>query len=255
MYAAGGRRSAPARDLAEGDGVDGDVLDPFRAGVLRTSQLRPAVQVVPGHAHRPARFRREPRSRRTANASCRRRSLTSSSPRSCARSSPPLRVERSLLRRRDPAQRVGVAEELQAEDGPPSEPPTGRNSEIQWHGQKRSNDTHVSSTDPEARLYRKSHNTAATLCYSGHLLMEHRSALIVDAELTTADGYAERATAVEMLARLPKTARRRTVAGDKGYDTRGSSPTPACFPLVFQPGSCGRGRFIRRRRGRRRRRR
>jgi hypothetical protein len=70
-------------------------------------------------------------------------------------------------------------------------------------------------------LYRKSNNTAATLCYSGHLLMENRNALIVDAELTTADGYAERATALEMLARLPRSARRRTVAGDKGYDTRG----------------------------------
>jgi transposase len=106
-------------------------------------------------------------------------------------------------------------------DGPPSDPPTGRNSEQQWQGQKRSNDTHASTTDPDARLYRKSTNTAATLCYAGHLLMEHRSALIVDAELTIADGYAERATAVEMLARLPTTAQRRTVAGDKGYDTKG----------------------------------
>ncbi len=106
-------------------------------------------------------------------------------------------------------------------DGPPSEPPAGRNTEVQWHGQKRSNDTHASTTDPEARLYRKSNNTAATLCYSGHLLIEHRSALIVDAELTTADGYAERATALEMLARLPASKRRRTVAGDKNYDTKG----------------------------------
>ena len=106
-------------------------------------------------------------------------------------------------------------------DGPPPSGPAGRNAEVQWHGQKRSNDTHESTTDPEARLYRKSNNTAATLCYSGHLLMENRHALIVDAELTTADGYAERATAVEMLARLPKSARRRTVAGDKGYDTKG----------------------------------
>ena len=105
-------------------------------------------------------------------------------------------------------------------DGPSADPPAGRNAEVQWQGQKRSNDTHVSTTDPEARLYRKSHNTAATLCYSGHLLMEHRNALIVDADLTTADGYAERATALEMIARLPKSARRRTVAGDKGYDTR-----------------------------------
>jgi len=106
-------------------------------------------------------------------------------------------------------------------DGPPSEPPAGRNAESSWHGQKRSNDTHASTTDPEARLYRKSNNTAATLCYSGHLLMEHRSALIVDAELTFADGYAERATALEMLSKLPAMARRRTVAGDKGYDTKG----------------------------------
>ncbi len=106
-------------------------------------------------------------------------------------------------------------------DGPPSDPPTGRNTEVAWHGEKRKNDTHASTTDPEARLYRKSNNTAAALCYAGHLLMEHRSALIVDAELTIADGYAERATAVEMLARLPKMARRRTIAADKAYDTKG----------------------------------
>jgi transposase len=107
------------------------------------------------------------------------------------------------------------------QDGPPPDAPAGRNPEVQWHGQKRSNDSHASTTDPESRLYRKSHNTAATLCYSAHLLMENRNALIVDAELTTADGYAERATAIEMLARLPRMHRRRTVAGDKGYDTRG----------------------------------
>jgi transposase len=107
-------------------------------------------------------------------------------------------------------------------DGPPSEPPAaGRNVEVHWHGQKRTNDTHASTTDPEARLFRKSHHTAATLCFAGHLLMEHRNALIVDAELTIADGYAERATAIEMLTRLPASARRRTVAGDKGYDTQG----------------------------------
>ena len=106
-------------------------------------------------------------------------------------------------------------------DGPPSDPPAGRNTEVGWHGEKRRNDTHESTTDPEARLYRKSNSAAATLCYSGHLLMENRSALIVDAELTFADGFAERATALEMLAKLPKTKRRRTVAADKAYDTKG----------------------------------
>lgn len=110
-------------------------------------------------------------------------------------------------------------------DTPPSDGddddirPTGRNSEVDWRGQKRSNTTHTSTTDPEARLARKSMNTAARLCYSGHLLMENRNALIVDAELTGATGYAERDTAAEMLARLPKIKRRRTVGADKGYDT------------------------------------
>ena len=105
-------------------------------------------------------------------------------------------------------------------DGPPSQPPPGRNTEEDWKGEKRSNITHASTTDPESRLYRKSLNTAAMLCFSGHLLMENRNALIVDAELGFADGYAERSTALAMLAKLPRTRRRRTVAGDKGYDTK-----------------------------------
>lgn len=95
----------------------------------------------------------------------------------------------------------------------------GRNSEVDYHGQRRSNQTHRSTTDPEARLARKSNATAARLCYAGHLLMEHRNALIVDMELTEASGFAERDAALEMLGRLPPRARRRTVAGDKGYDT------------------------------------
>jgi transposase len=103
-------------------------------------------------------------------------------------------------------------------DGPAAA--AGRNVEVDFHGLKRSNQTHRSTTDPEALLARKSAGTPARLCYAGHLLMENRNALIVDAELTQADGYAERATAIELLARLPRRARRRTVAADKGYDTR-----------------------------------
>ncbi len=95
-----------------------------------------------------------------------------------------------------------------------------RNAEVDFKGQKRSNKTHTSTTDPEALLYRKSNNTAAELSYMGHLLIEHRSGLIVDAELTQATGFAERACAIDMLARLPATKRRRTVAADKNYDTR-----------------------------------
>ena len=109
---------------------------------------------------------------------------------------------------------------FQPKDGPPGPPPSGRNAEVSFRGQRRSDQTHVSTTDPEARMARKSNGTAAKLSYTGHLLMEHRNALLVDIELSEANGYAERDTALEMLARLPATKRRRTVAGDKGYDTK-----------------------------------
>jgi transposase len=103
----------------------------------------------------------------------------------------------------------------------PDAPSSGRNSEVDFRGKPRSNQTHQSTTDPEALLARKSNNTAARLCYAGHLLMENRNALIVDIELTQADGYAERQAAVTMLGRLPRRRRRRTVAADKAYDTAG----------------------------------
>ncbi len=109
---------------------------------------------------------------------------------------------------------------FQPKDGPPGPPPPGRNTEVSFHGERRSNQTHVSTTDPEARMARKSNATAAKLSYTGHLLMEHRNALLVDIELSEANGYAERVTALELLTRLPATKRRRTVAGDKGYDTK-----------------------------------
>ena len=116
-------------------------------------------------------------------------------------------------------------------DGPATS--GGRNAEVDFHGHKRSNQTHRSSTDPEALLARKSVGTPARLCYAGHLLMENRNALIIDAELTQADGFAERATAIELLARLPRRARRRTIAADKGYDT--SAFVAECRELGVTP--------------------
>jgi transposase len=90
----------------------------------------------------------------------------------------------------------------------------------QFRGQTRKNETHVSTTDPDARLYRKSNNTEARLAYLGHLLMENRHGLIVDAQATVADGFAEREAASTMLQshwrHTPD--RRRTVGADKGYD-------------------------------------
>lgn len=90
-----------------------------------------------------------------------------------------------------------------------------------FRGQDRKNDTHASTTDPDARLYRKSNNAEARLAYLGHLLMENRHGLIVDAQATVADGFAEREAATTMLAEHWRFAsrRRRTVGADKAYDT------------------------------------
>ena len=96
---------------------------------------------------------------------------------------------------------------------------SGRNAEADWKGQPRSNDTHVSTTDPDARLFRKGNHQAAILAYQGHVLMENRSGLVVGAVVTQADGYGERNAAVAMLDMLPGK-HRKTVAADKGYDTR-----------------------------------
>jgi transposase len=101
------------------------------------------------------------------------------------------------------------------------EPPSagGGNPSVDFHGQRRRNDTHQSTTDPDARLYKKAQGREARLGYLGHLLMEHRSGLIVRATVTPATGYGEREAAVEMLADLPGR-HRITVAADKAYDTR-----------------------------------
>ncbi|MBQ2260198.1 MAG: IS5 family transposase [Loktanella sp.] len=94
-----------------------------------------------------------------------------------------------------------------------------RNAEVDFKGEKRSNASHVSTTDPDARLYKKSPGTGATLCFMGHALMENRSGLIVQGDLTKADGYAERKTALDMIHRhSPGSTRRLTLGADKGYD-------------------------------------
>lgn len=95
----------------------------------------------------------------------------------------------------------------------------GRNAQANWKGKPRSNDTHASTTDPDARLFRKSHNTAAVMAFQGHVLMENRSGLVVSAVVTHADGMGERAAALAMLDTLPG-AHPKTLAADKAYDTR-----------------------------------
>lgn len=99
-------------------------------------------------------------------------------------------------------------------DGP------GRNAGRNFHGERRTNETHGSTSDPEARMYRKSFAHPARLCYAGHVLMENREGLVVGAALTPATGYAERATALELLGDLPG-GQRITLGADKAYDTKG----------------------------------
>ena len=90
---------------------------------------------------------------------------------------------------------MGVDEELPPRDGGDNDPPAGRNAERDFRGERRSNATHVSATDADARLFRKGDGQSSRLCYMGHLLMENRNALIVDAALTRASGTAEREAA------------------------------------------------------------
>jgi Transposase DDE domain len=100
------------------------------------------------------------------------------------------------------------------------EPPApGRNGERDFHGEKRTNGTHASATDPEARLYRKGRGKEAKLCFMGHALMENRHGLIVGGRVSEANGTAERDEARAMLAAVPGR-RPVTLDADKGYDTR-----------------------------------
>jgi transposase len=93
----------------------------------------------------------------------------------------------------------------------------GRNAERDFHGEKRKNDTHSSTTDPDARLFRKGAGKEAKLCHMGHLMMESRNGLVVDARLTEANGTAERATALDMIEDNARPGS--SVGGDKNYDT------------------------------------
>lgn len=103
-------------------------------------------------------------------------------------------------------------------DGPP--PPSAgprANPEVDFKGETRTNDTHQSKTDPDAKLYKKSPKVGAMPCYMGHVLTENRNGLVVDTRLTSATGTAEREAALAMLASLPGEARK-TVGADKAYD-------------------------------------
>jgi transposase len=103
-------------------------------------------------------------------------------------------------------------------DEPPKGGGGGRNREVDFRGETRTNDTHESTSDPDCRLYKKAPGQGAKLCHLGHLVMEHRSGFIVETTVTPPAGNAEREAAVAMANRLPG-AHRKTLGADKAYDT------------------------------------
>jgi transposase len=110
---------------------------------------------------------------------------------------------------------------FRARDGGDEPPCSGRNGERSFHDEKRSNDTHASTTDPDARLYKKGKGKEAKLCFMGHALMENRHGLVVQAETSEANGRAERQTALEMIdSHAAGTSNQLTLGADKAYDAR-----------------------------------
>ena len=101
-----------------------------------------------------------------------------------------------------------------------SGPGGARSSERDFHGERRKNDTHASTTDPEARLFKKGKGKEAKLCFMGHVITENRNGLVVATETTLATGTAEREASERMMKRTQR-ARRSTLGGDKNYDTQG----------------------------------
>lgn len=101
------------------------------------------------------------------------------------------------------------------------EPPAGKNPGRDFKGEKLTNDTHSSATDPEAKLYRKSLSQEPRLSFAAHLLTENHHGLVVMSRVTQADGFAERETAKAMIGQLAPRKRRITIAADRNYDTQG----------------------------------
>jgi hypothetical protein len=109
---------------------------------------------------------------------------------------------------------------FQAKDGSSEPPSPGRNGERDFRGEKRSNETHASTTDPEAKLYRKGKGKEAKLSFVGNAMTENRHGLVVETELGEASGTIEREAAKTMVARYSPGASRITLGGDKGFDAR-----------------------------------
>jgi transposase len=108
---------------------------------------------------------------------------------------------------------------MRRRDGKDDPPPPGRNPHVDFHGQPRTNETHVAPHEPQAKLFRKGKGHLTKLYYMAHVLMEHRQGLPIDVEFTEADGFAERESGIRLMKRN-KGRTACTLAGDRAYDTR-----------------------------------
>jgi hypothetical protein len=145
-------------------------------------------------------------------------------------------VDREVLVRQqfEPARLLDPgAEELARHAGPSQPPDDPGNPTVNFRGERRSNATHQSTTDPEARLARKGAGKEAKLCYSANALMENRNTLLLDLQVEPADGTAERRAAIAMADERLSGGRRITLGGDKGYDPRDF--VAACRALRITP--------------------
>ncbi len=122
-----------------------------------------------------------------------------------------------------------------------SSTPPGRNPTVDFTGQSRSNATHTSTTDADARLFKKAEGDKSRLCHMAHILMDNRHGLVVDVEITHASGTAEREAALAMLQRQAHTRRRRTVGADKGYDCHAF--VQGCRKLGITPHVAARSKY------------
>ena len=187
LYAPDGPALDPAREAAAGDAVAGVLFDPLGAAVDGAAGVRPAVPLVRRARRRrcglgPLDVLQEPR----PAAGGRHRGQVPERGAGPA-AGEAAAVARALLGRRHADRGLGVDEELPAEGRlgrAAGRRAAGATREADFHGEKRSNETHASTTDPEARLYRKGPGKEAKLCFIGHALMENRNGLVVDACLT-----------------------------------------------------------------------
>ena len=128
---------------------------------------------------------------------------------------------------------------FKSKDGGPGEQlDDPSNQTVNFRGERRTNATHQSTTDPEARLARKGPGKEARLCYSANALMENRNTILIDLQVEPADGYAKRSAAIAMVDGNLPGSRRITLAGDRGYDTRdfvevaARLPSPRTWPRI-----------------------